>query len=286
MYSALFQRPGVNLRCRCNAFTLLELLVVVAIIAILAALLLPALARAKDRARRINCISNQKQLMTAWGLYQNDNLDRLVPNGGWQNGGSPTPTGPYLWVFGGNHGDSQSLTNTEYLVGSRYALFAAYIRTVAIYKCPADRSLWPVGGKLVFEQRSMVMNSYVGTPQNLVVMPLTLNSAYRVYSKSSDLSADSPSSRFVFTDGNPASICTPGFGINMTSDTFIHYPSSLHQGSGVFAFADSHVEAHKWLDDRTKKTIPSGSTTYLGHTDASPNNADIRWLREHATRLK
>ncbi|HUC84971.1 MAG TPA: prepilin-type N-terminal cleavage/methylation domain-containing protein, partial [Candidatus Acidoferrales bacterium] len=208
------------------AFTLVELLVVIAVIAILGALLLPALAGAKMQAARAWCISNEKQLLVAWTVYSGDYDDRLVPNGGEMAAVSPLPN---LWVFGGNHGDPDSLTNALYLAGSAYSLFAATKDQPAsrLYKCPADTSTWPawsfgegIGGPLppesrwVNELRSYSLNSYVGTTPALEIEPLVLNPGYRVYTKSSQLVADSPANRFIFIDVNPASICTPGFAVD------------------------------------------------------------------------
>jgi len=269
------KRPGAG-----PAFTLIELLVVIAIIAILAALLLPALAKAKDTARRIQCVNNQKQMVLTWAMYSGDNRERLVLNGG-QAVGLTQP----LWIYGGNHGDAQTLLNVQYLVGANYALFAPYLRTVEVYKCPADRSLWPVNGTKVYELRSYAMNCYLGTPAITVQTPLSLNSAYKVYLKTAELTADSPANRFVLIDVNPASICTPGFGVNMTSDVFIHYPSTFHRGMGVLSFADTHVESRKWRDPRTNKGLPGGAQ-YIPHNDSSPNNQDLTWIRERTTSKK
>ena len=264
------------------AFTLIELLVVLAIIAILAALLLPALAKAKDSARRIQCVSNHKQLMLAWTMYFGDHRERLVLNGG----RNASATMPYLWVYGGNHGDLQSLMNAQYLISPNYALFSPYIRPVEIYKCPADRTLWPVPGLgKVYEIRSYCMNVYVGTPAGNVEAPLRINSSYQVYLKSSQLAQAGPANRFVFIDGNPGSICTPGFGVDMVSDLFVHYPSSLHRGRAVVSFADSHVETRKWMDPRTGKTLGS-FPEHIPHDDPSPNNPDLRWIRERTTSKK
>ena len=255
---------------------------VIAIIAILAALLLPALARAKAEAFRIQCVNNQRQLILSWAMYSNDNREMLALNGG---DAAVASSRAHLWVYGGNHGDPETLTNSQYLVGANYALFAPFLASVQSYKCPADRSLWSIGGKMVNELRSYSMNCYLATPPANVVAPIELNAAYRVYMKSTDLANDLPANRFVFMDVNPASICTPAFGVDMSLQTFVHYPSSSHSGLGVASFADSHVESHKWLDARTRKRLPSGQQ-YIPHHDPSLNNQDLRWIGERTTSRK
>ena len=265
-----------------RAFTLVELLVVIAIIATLSAILLPALSQAMHVARRIQCVNNEKQMSLAWAMYPVDNRERLVANG---SSGSAGITN--LWVYGGNHGSPETLTNIAYLVSSDYALFAAYLRTVPIYKCPADRSRWPLRGTSidVLELRSYAMNTYLGTPAINVQPPIATNSAYRMYFKTSELAASLSANRFVFIDVNPASICTPAFGVDMSQNTFIHYPSSFHRGMGVVSFVDGHVESHKWMDPRTKKALPPGSQ-YIPHGDPSPNNQDLKWICERTTVLR
>jgi len=265
-----------------RAFTLIELLVVIAVIAILAAMLLPALAKAKVQALRVQCLNNQKQLTLTWAMYPGDNRELLALNGG---DAAVSSSQAHLWVYGGNHGDPETLTNSQYLIGATYALFAPFLTSVQSYKCPADRSLWSNGQKNVAELRSYSMNCYVATQPPNVLAPISIDSAYRVYRKSSDLASDSPANRFVFMDVNPASICTPGFGVDMSLQTFVHYPSSLHGGLGVVSFADNHVESHKWLDARTWKAL-SGAQQYIPHNELSPNNQDLSWIGERTTSRK
>jgi len=271
------RRPAEKLSLRA-AFTLIELLVVIAVIAILAALLLPSLAGAKAQAYRINCVSNQKQMLVAWTIYSGDNNERLALNGGTD---VTTSASASLWVFGGNHGSPETLTNQQFLVGANFALFAPLLPASTIYKCPADKSLWPLWGTgtMLPEIRSYAMNCYLNT--SAPFSPVSINSLYKLYQKTSLLNADGPVNRFVFTDVNPANICTPAFGVDMSLATWIHYPSYLHRERGVMVFADGHSEVHHWLDSRTMPRLVSG--TYIGHGNSAAGDADLAWIAARTT---
>ncbi len=255
-----------------RGFTLIELLVVIAIIAILAALLLPSLARAKAAAKRIGCINNQKQLGVTFLMYVADNADWLPANG--RN--DPPSTTSKHWIQGVFYHAYQN-TNDTYLVDPRYALFGNYIKTTKIYRCPTDKDHFYLGNQRLPRLRSYAMNAYLGWTGP---WDSRLSSLYRVFKKHSDLVAPMPSGVFTFQDVHPSSICWPFFGVQMATDQFFNFPNSSHSSGGVVSFADGHTEYHKWRDPRT---VAAHSSDYHRHQEPSPRNEDIYWLRNRTT---
>src|SRR3954447_105270 len=215
-------------------FTLIELLVVIAIIAILAALLLPALSKAKAKAYRAQCISNLRQLSFTWHMYQNDNAGRLPSNG---YGTERLPGSNRLWVVGDEHIFPSTFTDVRNLTDPQYSQFADYLHGHAVYKCPADKTTISIGGQDLPRLRNYSLNSYFGWEFPAFDNPLNPN--YNKFMRDADFSRLDSSRLYTFIDTSPVNICYSGFVLFMgSSGWFFHRPTVEHEQSGVVAFAD------------------------------------------------
>jgi prepilin-type N-terminal cleavage/methylation domain-containing protein/prepilin-type processing-associated H-X9-DG protein len=240
-----------------QGFTLIELLVVIAIIAILAALLLPSLARSKDEAKGTECVNNKRQLVLAWTMYASDYRDHLVD--------SARTTDMTGWAPG-DMGSSTESTNWQLLASS---VFSPYIAAnTAVFHCPSDMSTGPGNAPRV---RSVSMNGYVGSTDAGVIGP-----DYVTYLKASDIRR--PSDIFVILDEHPETIndslfCSPT-GPPLPPIFWQDFPASYHNNQGSFCFADGHAALHKWMD-RGTCVAPNGSINY----DPPANqNQDLNWV--------
>jgi len=255
-----------------RGFTLIELLVVIAIIAILAAMLLPALEGAKLRAQRTQCLSNLRQLQTAWLMYCSDCNDGLP-----DNPKLPAANGDPAWVYG-NVSVSSDATNLDLV---RAGQIYSYSGSVGIYNCPAlydlpdNRQSPPI----TYRVRSYSMNCYMngqdigsshgGLPAGL----------YQVNTKLTGIRTPEPSSAMIFLEEGPFSIDDGDFGFSPSGlpgygpvNQWYNIPTTVHRGSN-FTFADGHVEFHHWVDSETYgiKTV--------NYIDSSSDQADLRWIQ-------
>ena len=282
--------PGGRLLFRSEAgnrgFTLVELLVVVGILAVLAALLVPAVSRAREASQSAICLANQQQLLLAWRLYTEDSLGRFpwsqvlpLARRGW-----PTEAEQPVWCRGtmSYFGPPEDRTNVAPLLDPGPGSLGPYLRKAALYRCPSDRSrAFPDRTRdRSLRVRSYSMNRNFGFPDDLVheLSVFNLETDFRRHESG-------PSGLSVFWDESGASLGVPAF-----EDPTLHpgewvlasIPSTRHRDSGSVGFADGHVEMHRWTDPeilaRSREVVRRGIQTL-------PDSPDFWWI-EHATRTR
>lgn len=280
-------RPARHLS---RGFTLIELLVVIAIIAILAAMILPALSKAKQKTQGVYCMNNCKQLMLAWQMYLHDNNDKIVIalHGGEAQGGAGDPVFGMGWVEGWlDWGTSTDNTNINFLINDKWARLGQYVgRSKNVFKCPADKFISPAQQAVHYTERCRSLSGNILVGEGNYTQGPT-DAIYKHITKAAEMVNPNPVETWVFLDEHPDSINDAGF-FNPHQTSFIDVPAAYHNGAAGFAMADGHAEIVKWkgrMAGNDLKSVAFNTSRFSGGLTAPNGDWGIHWMSYHSPRV-
>jgi prepilin-type N-terminal cleavage/methylation domain-containing protein/prepilin-type processing-associated H-X9-DG protein len=280
-------------RIRRSAFTLIEVLVVIAVIAIIAALLMPALSKARERGLAMVCLNNTKQLALGVQLYTDDHDGQLPYNMGMSGQPSSFRTN-VNWV---NNVMTWDLSSDNTNVATiRQAGLGPYVSgSPAVYRCPSDHDLSAVQVAAGWDGRirSYSLNALVGNAGPYSATGVNVNDPhYKQFFKYSQITR--PSEIFTFLDEHPDSIddgyfvnkeaaaAPSGYSSSITTASleWTDLPGSYHNRSAAFSFADGHSSLHRWQGRSTIRSSVA-SASYLPVSIDSQDATDFQWVMDH-----
>ena len=245
--------PNRRKRRSPRGFTLIELLVVIAIIALLMAILIPALHRAKEQGQRATCLSNVKQLTLAWLLYAYENDDKIVnASTFFPRPGEPAWIGA-LWQVEG--------TVEELREHLKDGILYEYCNDVDIFKCPTG-----IRGEVLTYAIVDAMNGATSIPGTKDLMIKRLGQIRR------------PGERFVFID--EGRISPDSWTVFYDQESWWDRPTVRHGDGTNFSFADGHSDYWKWKDPRTVKLAEATESQSI--ESVQPGNPDLHAVQKAA----
>jgi len=283
----LVRSGGCRTRFFPSGFTLIELLVVIAIIAILAAMLLPVLGKAKTKGQGISCLNNLKQLTVGWRMWSDDNNDLLLSC--LNDSGDGFLRDRPNWITGGlDFSDSPVNYDINHDI-TKSPMWPYCGKSAGIYKCPADRATVRHGGDRLPRVRSNSMSQVFayGDWLDPGTHPAKL---WRTYGKMGNIA--NPVKTFVFVDEHPDSINDAAFATQCTGNQpadspnaarIIDFPAAYHNGACGFSFSDGHSEIHKWTGSKIRNAPITFTATLPLNVPAGDSWMDAHWMAEMST---
>lgn len=265
---------------RRGAFTLVELLALVATVLLVFSCLAPSLGRSKTGGHVFQCLNNHRQLVNAWQMYAIENNGKLPLN--------HMGTGPITangWVSGFlDWTVTRDNTNILFLTEDNYSSIAKYVaRNPRVFKCPADTVVSREQQALGWKERVRTYALSLGLGQgNLTGL---FDPTYAEIHKLSDMRIPATAETYVFAEEHPDSVYAPAFP-NPRQTVWFDVPGSYHNGAAVYSFADGHAQIHKWTGSVATNSFrivrDPKSLTMLPHAADDP---DAHWVSYRVQRL-